>query len=146
MQHIMRLCAGLAIAGSLALAGCAQGPQGKTINVPLAAAQEVPPNDSKGSGAAALTLDPAAKKITWKVTWQNLTGDAAAAHLHGPAAPGANAGVVVPLGGAGPLKSPLEGSATLNDQQWADLMAGKDYINVHTAANKGGEIRGQVTP
>lgn len=147
MRHVMRWGAGLAMGASLALAACAGGSQGgKTVTVPMNAAQEVPPNASKGTGTAVFMLDTAAKKITWKVSWENLTGDAAAAHLHGPAAPGANAGVVVPLAGAGPLKSPIEGSATLNDQQWADLMAGKDYVNIHTAANKGGEIRGQVTP
>jgi Cu/Zn superoxide dismutase len=137
---------GLAMTACLALAACMQGPQSKTVTVPMSAAEEVPPNTSAGKGTAALTLDPAAKKVTWKVTWENLTGDAAAAHIHGPAAPGANAGVVAPLGAAGPLKSPLEGSATLTDAQWADLIAGKDYINVHTAANKGGEIRGQIKP
>jgi hypothetical protein len=64
------------------------------------------------------------------------------AHFHGPAEPGKNAGVAVPF------KDPAsgaEGSATLTDAQAADLMAGKYYINVHTAANPGGEIRGQVT-
>jgi hypothetical protein len=40
--------------------------------------------------------------------------------------------------------SPAEGSATLTDAQAADLVAGKYYVNVHTAANPGGEIRGQV--
>ena len=44
-----------------------------------------------------------------------------------------------------PTSSPVEGSATLTDAQAADLMAGKYYINIHTAANPGGEIRGQVT-
>src|SRR5689334_2280778 len=98
MRHVMRWGAGLAMGASLALAACAGGSQGgKTVTVPMNAAQEVPPNASKGTGTAVFMLDPAAKKITWKVSWENLTGDAAAAHLHGPAAPGANAGVVVPL-------------------------------------------------
>jgi len=39
----------------------------------------------------------------------------------------------------------VEGSAILTDAQAADMMAGKCYVNVHTAANPGGEIRGQVT-
>ncbi|MDB5484322.1 MAG: hypothetical protein JWR29_226, partial [Tardiphaga sp.] len=70
-----------------------------------------------------------------------LTGPATMAHFHGPAEAGKNASVAVPIT---PATSPSEGSATLTDAQAADLMAGKYYINVHTEANKGGEIRGQV--
>ena len=44
-----------------------------------------------------------------------------------------------------PNASPFEGSATLTEAQATDLLAGKWYVNVHTEANKGGEIRGQVT-
>jgi hypothetical protein len=51
---------------------------------------------------------------------------------------------MVPIGGATPT-SPVHGTATLTDAQIKDLEAGKWYVNVHTAANKGGEIRGQVT-
>jgi len=68
----------------------------------------------------------------------------AAAHIHCGAAAGANAGVAVPLGTN--LASPIQGSATLTDAQLADLQGGKCYVNVHTAANKGGEVRGQLTP
>jgi hypothetical protein len=70
-----------------------------------------------------------------------LTGPATAAHLHGPAPEGKNAGVMVPIA---PATSPLEGSATLNDAQAKALMDGDMYVNVHTAENKGGEIRGQL--
>ena len=64
------------------------------------------------------------------------------AHFHGPADKGVNAGVVVPF--APPITSPYHGTATLTDAQIQDLEAGKWYVNVHTAANPGGEIRGQV--
>jgi hypothetical protein len=70
-------------------------------------------------------------------------GPATAAHFHGPAEAGKNAGVAVAIPNA--TSSPVEGSATLTDAQAADLVAGKYYINIHTAANPGGEIRGQVT-
>ena len=65
------------------------------------------------------------------------------------ASPTTNAPPIVWLiakGKMDPVSSPLEGSATMTDAQWADLMAGKDYINVHTTTNKGGEIRGQIAP
>jgi hypothetical protein len=103
---------------------------------------EVPANESKGSGTADVTYDTASKKVTWKITYTGLTGPATMAHFHGPAEAGKNAPVAVPIT---PATSPSEGSATLTDAQAQDLMAGKYYINVHTEANKGGEIRGQVT-
>jgi hypothetical protein len=108
----------------------------------LKASAEVPPVDSKGSGALTATYDTTTKKLTYSATYKDLTGPATAAHFHGPADAKTNAGVVVPVNGA--MASPLKGEATLTDAQAADLAAGKWYFNVHTAANKGGEIRGQV--
>jgi hypothetical protein len=106
---------------------------------------EVPANQTAGTGEAQATLDTTSKVLTYTVTFANLTGPAAAAHFHGPAAAGANAGVAVAIGGKGPT-SPITGTATLTDAQITDLEAGMWYVNVHTAANPGGEIRGQVTP
>lgn len=108
----------------------------------LNGASEVPPNTSSGKGNAEVTFDTASKQLSWKMTYSGLTGPATMAHFHGPAEPGKNAGVAVPIANA--ASSPVEGSATLTDQQAADLMAGKYYINIHTGANPGGEIRGQV--
>jgi hypothetical protein len=108
----------------------------------LKAATEVPPNDSKGAGAVDATYDTASKKFSWTITYSGLTGPAAAAHFHGPAAANVNAPPVVPL--SGNLTSPIKGDATLTDAQAADLQAGRWYLNVHTAAHKDGELRGQV--
>ena len=104
---------------------------------------ETPPNASTATGTADIDYDAASKKLTWKLTYSGLTGPATAAHFHGPAEAGKNAGVAVAIPNA--TTSPNEGSATLTDAQAADLLAGKYYVNVHTAANPGGEIRGQVT-
>lgn len=104
---------------------------------------EVPPNASAGTGTADIDYDAATKKLSWKLTYSGLSGPATAAHFHGPAEAGKNAGVALAIPNA--TASPVEGSATLTDAQAADLMAGKYYVNVHTAANPGGEIRGQVT-
>jgi hypothetical protein len=98
------------------------------------------PNDSKGTGSAELSYDTTSKMLTWTVTFNGLTGDATAAHFHGPAAPGANAGVALLIGNN--PASPAKGTATLTDAQAADLMGGRWYVNIHTAANRGGEIRG----
>ncbi|AHY52959.1 CHRD domain-containing protein [Bradyrhizobium japonicum] len=104
---------------------------------------EVPATTTSGTGTADLDYDAASKKLSWKVTYSGLSGPATAAHFHGPAEAGKNAGVAVAIPNAS--SSPVEGSATLTDAQAADLLAGKLYVNIHTAANPGGEIRGQVT-
>jgi hypothetical protein len=113
----------------------------ETYHGTLSAAAEVPPVTSSGTGTASVTLDPASKQISYNVTYSGLSGPAAAAHIHCGAAAGANAGVAVPFPKA---DSPITGSATLTDAQMADLQGGKCYVNIHTAANKGGEIRAQL--
>ncbi len=109
----------------------------------LRGANEVPANSSQGSGSVDAVLNKDTNLLRWKVNFSGLTGPATAAHFHGPAAVGANAGVVLPW--TGPISSPLEGSATLTPAQAADLMSGRWYANIHTAANPGGEVRGQMT-
>jgi hypothetical protein len=133
---------GLALAMTLGYAGNVRA-ETLTYKVALKSASEVPPNASSGSGAADVTYDTQSKKLSWKVSYSGLTGPATAAHFHGPAELGKNAGVMIPIQNI--ATSPAEGSATLTDAQAADLMAGRLYVNVHTAANPGGEIRGQVT-
>jgi len=108
----------------------------------LSGGAEVPPVTSKGTGTATVTLDTTAKTVTYSVTYSGLTEPATAAHIHCGAAAGANAGVAVPFKDAA---SPISGTATMTDAQIADLEAGKCYVNVHTATNKGGEIRAQLT-
>jgi hypothetical protein len=108
----------------------------------LSGKSEVPPNTVAGTGSVTATYDDASKKLTWKGSYSGLTGPATAAHFHGPAAAGKNAGVMVPISPNGPS---FEGSATLTDAQAKALMDGGMYVNIHTAANKAGEIRGQLT-
>ncbi len=107
----------------------------------LKGSSEVPPNQTGGSGTVTASYDTSTKQLTWDGTYSGLTGPATAAHFHGPAEPGKNAGVAVPIT---PATSPLHGSATLTDAQASDLLAGRWYVNVHTEANKGGELRGQL--
>ncbi len=133
------MLATLALGAAVVFAGPALADKYK---VPLDGKSEVPPNTSTGTGTADIDYDPATKKLSWKVTYSGLTGPATAAHFHGPAEAGKNGGVAVPIPNI--ASSPAEGSATLTDAQAADLLAGKYYVNVHTAANPGGEIRGQV--
>ena len=108
----------------------------------LKGSTEVPPTDTKGTGSVDATYDTASKKLSWTINYSGLSGPATAAHFHSPAEAGKNAPPTVPL--SGKLDSPIKGDATLTDAQATDLKDGKMYFNVHTAANKGGEIRGQV--
>ena len=84
----------------------------------------MPPNDSAGTGSVTATYDDATKKLTWKGSYSGLTGPATAAHFHGPAAAGKNAGVMVPITPNGPS---FEGSATLNDAQ-AKALDGRRHV------------------
>ena len=111
-----------------------------TIN----AAAEVPATTSKGSGTAAVNADAATKQVSWNVSYTGLSGPVTGAHIHCGAAAGANAGVAVNFGTT--LASPIQGTGTMTDAQMADLTAGKCYVNIHTDANKGGEVRGQLAP
>jgi hypothetical protein len=111
------------------------------LKTSLDGATEVPSVETEGKGTAELTVDTVSKKLTYAVTYAGLSGPATAAHLHGPAAVGVNAGVAVPFV-VGP--SPMKGEVTLTDAQMADLLGGKYYVNVHTAAHPPGEIRGYV--
>ncbi len=108
-------------------------------------ATEVPPVQTAGKGSLTATYDPATKVLSWEGSFSNLTGPATAAHFHGPAEPGKNAAPEIFISEKGkPLTSPFKGQATLTDAQADDLQKGMLYANVHTDANKGGEIRGQV--
>ncbi len=107
----------------------------------MSGATEVPAKTTDGKGTAQASLDTTTKMLTYDVEYSGLTGPATAAHFHGPADAGANAPVVMPFPSTA---SPIKGTMTLTDAQVADLMAGKWYANVHTAANPGGEIRGQI--
>ncbi|HDR9133509.1 CHRD domain-containing protein [Burkholderia vietnamiensis] len=115
------------------------------LSANLQPSSEVPPTATKGAGAVEATYDTATHLLRWTVTYENLTGPATAAHFHGPAPVGQNAGVQVPIP-KDELASPIKGSKELTDAQVAELTSGKWYFNVHTKAHPAGEIRGQVMP
>jgi len=133
-------------AGATLLALTSRGRAATTsFKADLKPSSEVPPNSTSGSGSGTVTLDSATNQITWNVSFSGLTGPATAVHIHGPAPVGKNAGVLIWLSTKGKTAtSPLSGSAAFTAAQASDLMNGQCYINVHTAANPGGEIRGQL--
>ena len=135
------LAAAIAFVGAMALATQSVAAM-VNFKASLSGKSEVPANTTAGTGSVTVTYDTDSKKLTWKGSYSGLTGPATAAHFHGPAPEGKNADVMVPISPNGPS---FEGSITLNDAQAKALMDGDMYVNVHTAANKGGEIRGQLT-
>ena len=129
-------------AAQAAQAQAAQGMiVGNLMMATLSGATQVPPNSSTGSGTASIKLE--GDVLSWVITYSGLTGSVTGAHFHGPAPANANAGVIVPF--AGSLGSPIQGSQRLTPAQIAQLRSGLWYVNLHTAAFPGGEIRGQVT-
>jgi len=113
-----------------------------TYKIPLSPANEVPPVPTRASGSADVTYDTATRVVTWSITHAGLSAAPTAAHFHGPATALENAPVlVVFMGGLG---SPIKGNATLTPDQAAQFLAGRWYINIHTPAYPGGELRGQV--
>ena len=136
----------LLAATAFALAGCGGMMTAAPSNVvtfkgTLSGANEVPPKTTAGTGTFEATLNKDTYQLHYHIVYSGLGGPATAGHFHGPAAAAANAGVVLPFKSAA---SPIDGDATLTPAQAADLLAGLWYVNVHTAANPGGEIRGQA--
>ena len=150
-RSMLGFCTGGAATAWLATSATRARAADTTFKATLNGASEVPANQTAGTGTCTATYDPATKQLSWNGTFSGLTGAATAGHFHGPAPVGQNAGVVIwlsekPVQGAprAPFDSPFQGSTTLTDQQANDLLAGNWYVNVHTAANPGGEIRGQL--
>ena len=136
---------------SLCLAGIAASAvpskaAAETFKVALAGAQQVPPVETSGSGAADLTYDPATRMLTWSVSYSGLSSPATMAHFH-TAGAGKNGPVAIWISKKGePVESPIKGEATLTPEQAEQFAAGDWYVNVHTQAHPAGEIRGQVVP
>lgn len=130
----------------LGLAACALRPSVKMeiFEASLTGAQEVPPVSTTATGQAEVQYNTNTNMAKWKVTHSGLSGPPTGAHMHGPAGPGQNAGIQVPF--TGNLTGTIEGEARLTPQQVNELMSGQWYVNIHTARNPGGEIRGQLRP
>jgi hypothetical protein len=142
-RSVLGICVGSGAA--LLASGAPSYAATTTFKADLKGSSEVPPNTTSGTGSVTATYDPATKELTWSGTFSGLTGPAMAAHFHGPAEVGKNAGVQIWISEKGkPFDSPFKGSAKLTDAQASDLMNGQWYVNIHTKANAGGEIRGQL--
>jgi hypothetical protein len=154
---------GILFVSSVLMASAATGAHADVLHfkADLKSEEEVPPVQSRGSGTVTATYDTHTHTFAWKGSYAGLTGPVTAAHFHGPAAPGANAGVMlwisenfgqcheggctsVPNASGPALASPFEGSSRLTDRDAGPLKDGRFYVNIHTDAHPAGELRGQV--
>ena len=141
-QGIKRLFwAGVGTA-AMVLAGCAAMYPSNAVNVTLSGANEVPPVSTSASGSGSFTVG-ADKSVSGSVTTTGVAG--VAAHIHTGAA-GKNGPVAVGLTKTSDATWSAPAGAKFTDAQYEAYIAGDTYVNVHSAANKGGEIRGQLRP
>ena len=135
-KHFTRLVLGTA---AILISGSAFA---ANVDVKLSGDQEVPPVKTPATGNGTLTVNDD-KSVSGSVTTSGVNG--VAAHIHN-GAPGKNGPVAVPLNKDGDYKWTVGPGAKLTDAQFADFKAGNLYVNVHSAAHKDGEIRGQLKP
>jgi hypothetical protein len=140
---LMTAAVGLLIASSTALAQGGQGPSDRRLTATMTGAKEVPPNPGPGTGTLEGVVNMASRELRWNIKCGGLSGPVTGMHFHGPASEAQNAGVVVPITG-GCDAAGTAGRVVVDQNGLADLLAGKWYVNVHTQAFPGGEIRGQV--
>jgi len=114
----------------------------------LGAAERPNPVTTSATGSALFRLK--GNHLIFNITYSGLSGTATAAHIHGPAPASLAAGILIDLqpynGGGFGSSGSLSGEIILTPQQKEHLLSGRTYVNVHTAANTGGEIRGQIIP
>lgn len=136
--------AGLLAAGVLGSSAVGKTPRPIKFKAALNIGQEKPhPKGTKAGASGRFTATLTGTTLTWKLTWTHLSGPAVAAHIH-MGAKRVNGGILVTLCPPS-CTSPLTGTATVTQAVINDMKARKTYVNVHTARNPGGEIRGQIT-
>ncbi len=115
-------------------------------NLKLDGGQEVPPNASSAFGLLNATYDANTMTLAFSVNFEGLSSNTSAAHFHGPAVPGINAGVAIGWTGfpTGVTSGTYSNSFVLNSTQESELLSGLWYANIHTSMYPGGEIRGQL--
>lgn len=125
----------------------------KPSAVPLTASfsgETVTPDPVATSASGSGTLMLAGDRLTFNIQYADLSGPATAAHIHGPAPASGGAGVLLslaPFNGSGfGTRGTLAGTVVLTPEQRQHLLTGQTYVNIHTAAHGGGEIRGQIAP
>ena len=140
MKHSSFVCRPLARALGIALLALGAQAYAADVKVDLSGDQEVPKVTTQAKGNGTITIGDD-KSVKGSVTTSNIAGTAA--HIH-EAEAGKNGGVIIPLTKNGDNGWTVPAGAKLTDAQFDAYKKGNLYVNVHTAANPGGEIRGQI--
>jgi hypothetical protein len=130
---------------AILLAGCASmrdGGGSNAVEVTLSGSQQSPPVTTPGAGKGTITIG-ADRSVSGSVTTTGVPGTMA--HIHQGAA-GQNGPVIIPLTRTAEGTWTVPAGAKLTEAQFEAFKAGNLYVNVHTDANKGGEVRGQLKP
>jgi hypothetical protein len=135
--HVASALVAIALSAAATSSASAQ-----TVQLSLSGAQEVPPVATSASGTGSITVGPDLS-VTGSVTTVGVDGTMAHIHL---AATGQNGPVIVPMVKTAEGVWSIPAGAKLNDAQFQSFRDGSLYVNVHSAAFKGGEIRGQLKP
>lgn len=122
------------------------------LTLSMDGSKEVPPVTTagtaveSGSGYSGCYYDDATNKIFIRIQFSNLNGTTSAAHIHGPAVAGSNAGVLITLAGfpLGVQSGSYDSSFVLSATNEARLFSDSLYVNIHTNLHPAGEIRGQL--
>lgn len=117
-------------------------------NILMNGGQEVPANISSATGKIEANYNKITKTLSYRVTWSGLTGNVTGMHIHGATDPGFNAGILQSFSGYPAAPQGTYSNSVVADGQVIkeeDILAGKLYINIHTAVYPGGEIRGQLS-
>lgn len=117
-------------------------------NIVMSGGQEVPANQSTATGKIEANYNKITKTLSYRVTWSGLSGNVTGMHIHGATDPGFNAGILQSFSGYPTAPAGTYNNSVVADGQVIkeeDILAGKLYVNIHTALYPGGEIRGQLS-
>ena len=138
-NSLLALVAALSLMLTLSVSvASAQSQRALAVRIDLSGANEVPPADPDATGTAIIVVVPAIDMVCWNLDWEDVDGNVVAAHIHGPAPAGVNAGVLVPLSVF------ADGCTTSTHADAIAANPGNYYVNVHSSAFPGGAIRGQL--
>ena len=144
MRRLLLFPAVAVAAAGLFVTGLGLGATGSSpvkLTAKLGARAEVPAPKAAARGTGLFTASLSDRSLTWRLTFSSLTGRALAGHIH-LGKPRVAGPVAVPL--CGPCLSGAHGKVTITAKVRTALLAGGAYVNVHTAKNAAGEVRGQV--